>query len=120
MLTVIDESDRGVLTIRIGETTIDIASGDLTTQQPYRFGLVDVVNDTVDTAVHAAIKALRSVTTEAVCFTRRISRRLPGAGSSAATELAKAARYKTSKPNNYVVNTTVSARRRVNVRNHQS
>jgi hypothetical protein len=52
MLTVIDENDsERVLTIRIREATIDAASGDLTAEHASRLGRVDVVEDTVETAM---------------------------------------------------------------------
>jgi hypothetical protein len=55
----------------------------------------------VDAAVDAAIKALRPVTPEAACFTRRILDDCYLLKNSAATELAKAARYQVRMPNNY-------------------
>jgi hypothetical protein len=60
---------------------------------------VDVVEGTVEAAVDATIKALRPVTPEAACFTRRILDDCYLQERSAAAELAKAARYKVGMPN---------------------
>jgi enoyl-CoA hydratase/carnithine racemase len=72
---------------------------DLTAEQASRLGLVDVVDDTVEAVVDATIKAMRPVTPEAACFTRRILDDCYLLERSAAAELAKAARYKVGVPN---------------------
>ena len=71
---------------------------DMTAEHASRLGLVDVVEDTVEAAVAATIKATRPVTPEAACFTRRILDDCYLLEHSAATELAKAARYKVGMP----------------------
>jgi enoyl-CoA hydratase/carnithine racemase len=72
---------------------------DLTAEQASRLGLVDAVEDTVEAVVDATIKALRPVTPEAACFTRRILDDCYVLERSSAAELAKAARYKVGMPN---------------------
>ena len=72
---------------------------DLAAAQASRLGLVDVIEDTVEAVVDATIKALRPVTPEAACFTRRILDECYLLEHSAAAELAKAARYKVGIPN---------------------
>lgn len=67
---------------------------DLTAEHAFGIGLVDMVEDSVEAAVAATIKALRPVTPEAACFTRRILDDCYSQERSAATEMAKAARYK--------------------------
>jgi len=62
-------------------------------------GLVDVVEDTVEAALDASVKAMRPVTPEAARFTRRILDDCYLLEHSAAAELAKAARYKVGIPN---------------------
>jgi enoyl-CoA hydratase/carnithine racemase len=71
---------------------------DLTVSSASRLGLVDVVEDTVEAAVDATIKAMRPVTPEAACFTRRILDDCYLLEPVAAAELAKAARYKVGMP----------------------
>ncbi len=71
---------------------------DLTAEHAARLGLVDVVDDTVEGAVEAAIKAAGPVTPEAACFTRRILDDCYQLEYTAAAELAKAARYKVGMP----------------------
>lgn len=71
---------------------------DLTAEHAARIGLVDVVEDSVEAAVGATIKALRLVTPEAACFTRRILDDCYSQERSAAAEMAKAARYKVGMP----------------------
>ncbi len=71
---------------------------DLTAEHASRLGLVDVVDDTVDAAVAATIKAMRPVTPEAACFTRRILDDCYLLEPAAAAGLAKAARYKLEMP----------------------
>jgi enoyl-CoA hydratase/carnithine racemase len=71
---------------------------DLTAEQASWLGLVDVVEDTVQAAVEATTKAMRPVTPEAACFTRRILDDCYVLEHSAAAELAKAARYKVGMP----------------------
>lgn len=71
---------------------------DLTAEHASRLGLVDVVDDTVDAAVAATIKAMRPVTPEAACFTRRILDDCYLLEPVAAAGLAKAARYKLEMP----------------------
>jgi enoyl-CoA hydratase/carnithine racemase len=72
---------------------------DLMASHASGLGLVDVVEDTVEAVVDATIKAMRSVTPEAACFTRRILDDCYLLEHSAAAELAKAARYKVGMPN---------------------
>jgi enoyl-CoA hydratase/carnithine racemase len=67
---------------------------DLTAEHASRLGLVDVVEDSVEAAVDATIKAMRPVTPEAAYFTRRILDDCYLLEHSAAAELAKAARFK--------------------------
>jgi enoyl-CoA hydratase/carnithine racemase len=71
---------------------------DLTAERASGLGLVDVVADTVEAAVAATTKAMRPVTPEAACFTRRILDDCYVLEHSAAAELAKAARYKVGMP----------------------
>ena len=71
---------------------------DLTAADASRLGLVDVVDESVEAAVDATIKALRPVTPEAACFTRRVLDDCYLLERGAAAELAKAARYKVGMP----------------------
>jgi enoyl-CoA hydratase/carnithine racemase len=71
---------------------------DLTAAHASRLGLVDVVDESVEAAVDATIKALRPVTPEAACFTRRVLDDCYLLERGAAAELAKAARYKVGMP----------------------
>jgi enoyl-CoA hydratase/carnithine racemase len=71
---------------------------DLTAGDASRLGLVDVVDDTVEAVIAATVKALRAVTPEAACFTRRILDDCYSLEHAAAAELAKAARYKVGMP----------------------
>ncbi len=71
---------------------------DLTASRACRLGLVDAVEDTVEAVVDATIKAMRPVTPEAACFTRRILDDCYVLEPAAAAELAKAARYKVGLP----------------------
>jgi enoyl-CoA hydratase/carnithine racemase len=71
---------------------------DLTAEHASRLGLVDVVDDTVEAALAATVKAMRPVMPEAASFTRRILDDSYVLEHSAATELAKAARYKVGMP----------------------
>ncbi len=71
---------------------------DLTAAHAARLGLVDVVDESVETALDATIKALRAVTPEAACFTRRVLDDCYLLERGAAAELAKAARYKVGMP----------------------
>jgi enoyl-CoA hydratase/carnithine racemase len=71
-----------------------LLGADLPAEQASRLGLVDIVDDSIDAVVAATIKALRPVTAEAACFTRRILDDCYSMESAAATELTKAARYK--------------------------
>jgi len=71
-----------------------LLGADLPAEQASRLGLVDVVDDSIDAVVAATLKALRPVTAEAACFTRRILDDCYAMESAAATELTKAARYK--------------------------
>jgi enoyl-CoA hydratase/carnithine racemase len=71
---------------------------ELAAGQAARLGLVDIVEDTVAAAVEATIKAMRPVTPEAACFTRRILDDCYQLEHTAAAELAKAARYKVGMP----------------------
>jgi enoyl-CoA hydratase/carnithine racemase len=77
---------------------IFLLGADLTAEQASRIGLVDIVEDTVGAALAATIKAMRPVTPEAACFTRRILDDSYLLEHSAAAELAKAARYKVGMP----------------------
>ena len=72
---------------------------DLTAEHASRLGLVDVLDDPVEAAIAATVKAMRPVTPEAACFTRRILDECYLLEHSAAAELAKAARYKVGIPN---------------------
>jgi len=71
---------------------------DLTADRAAGLGLVDVVEDTLETAVDVTVKALRTVTPEAACFSRRILDDCYALEHAAAVELAKAARYKVGMP----------------------
>jgi enoyl-CoA hydratase/carnithine racemase len=71
---------------------------DLTASQASRIGLVDVVDDSVEAATAATIKALRLVTPEAARYARRILDDCYAQERSAAAEMAKAARYKAGIP----------------------
>jgi enoyl-CoA hydratase/carnithine racemase len=71
---------------------------DLTATHAARLGLLDVVDESVEAAVGATIKALRPVTPEAACFTRRVLDDCYLLERGAAAELAKAARYKVGMP----------------------
>ena len=71
---------------------------DLTAAHAARLGLLDVVDESVEAAVGATIKALRPVTPEAACFTRRVLDDCYLLERGAAAELAKAARYKVGMP----------------------
>lgn len=66
---------------------------DVTAEHASQLGLVDVVDDTVQAALDATIKATRPVTPQAACFTRRILDDCYLLEHSAAVELAKAARF---------------------------
>jgi len=77
---------------------IFLAGEDLTAERASQLGLVDIVDHTVDAAIDAAIKAVRPVTPEVACFTRRILDDCYVLEHAAATELAKAARYKVGMP----------------------
>ena len=59
---------------------------------------MDVVDDSVEAAAAATIKALRLVTPEAACFSRRILDDCYAQERSAAAEMTKAARYKAGLP----------------------
>jgi enoyl-CoA hydratase/carnithine racemase len=72
---------------------------DLSAEHASRLGLVDVVGDSVEAAVDTTIKAMRPIAPEAACFTRRILDDCYLLERGAATELAKAARYKVGMPN---------------------
>ena len=74
---------------------------DLTAGHASRLGLVDVVDDTVEAAVDATIKAMGPVTPEAAYLTRRILDDCYLLEHSAAAELAKAARFKLGMPNHH-------------------
>ena len=71
---------------------------DLTASRASGLGLVDAVEDTVEAAVDTTIKAMRPVTPEAACFTRRVLDECYLLEPAAAAELAKAARYKVGMP----------------------
>ena len=71
---------------------------DLTADDAARLGLVDAVGDTLEAVVENSIKALRAVTPESACFTRRILDDCYLLEHAAAVELAKAARYKVGMP----------------------
>ena len=70
----------------------------LTAERASQLGLIDLVDHTVDAAIAAAIKAVRPVHPEAACFTRRLLDDSYVLEHAAATELAKAARYKVGMP----------------------
>jgi len=71
---------------------------DLTADDAARLGLVDALGDTLEAVVEKSIKALRAVTAESACFTRRILDECYLLEHAAAVELAKAARYKVGMP----------------------
>lgn len=71
---------------------------DLTAENAVRLGLVDVVEDSLDEVVGNSIKALRTVTPESACFTRRILDDCYLLEHASAVELAKAARYQVGIP----------------------
>jgi enoyl-CoA hydratase/carnithine racemase len=71
---------------------------ELTAGHASRLGLVDFIDDTVEAAIAATIKAMSTVTAEAACFTRRILDDSYSMERAAAVELAKAARYKLGMP----------------------
>jgi enoyl-CoA hydratase/carnithine racemase len=75
-----------------------LAGEDLTAERAVQLGLVDFVDHTVDAAIDAAIKAVRPVMPEAACFSRRLLDDSYVLEYAAATELAKAARYKVGMP----------------------
>lgn len=77
---------------------IFLVGADLTAERASSLGLVDIVDDTVEVAIGAAMKAVRPVSPEAACFTRRILDDCYGLEPAAAAELAKAARYKVGMP----------------------
>ena len=77
---------------------IFLVGEELTAERAAQLGLVDFVDHTVEAAVSAAIKAVRPVTPEAACFTRRILDDCYVQEHAAAAELAKAARYKVGLP----------------------
>ncbi len=77
---------------------IFLVGADLPAERAWQLGLVDIVDDTVDVAISAAMKAVRPVSPEAACFTRRILDDSYGLEPAAAAELAKAARYKVGMP----------------------
>jgi enoyl-CoA hydratase/carnithine racemase len=72
---------------------IFLLGADLTAEHASRLGLLDVIEDTVEEAVGATVKAMRSVTPEAAAFTRRILDDCYLLERGAAVELTKAARY---------------------------
>ena len=71
---------------------------DLTADGAARLGLVDAVADTLEEVVENSIKALRAVTPESACFTRRILDDCYSLEHDSAVGLAKAARYKVGMP----------------------
>jgi enoyl-CoA hydratase/carnithine racemase len=71
---------------------------DLTAEDAARLGLVDSVEDTLEEVVGNSIKALRTVTPESACFTRRILDDCYLLEHASAVELAKAARYQVGMP----------------------
>jgi len=77
---------------------IFLLGGDLTADDAARLGLVDALGDTLEAVVENSIKALRAVTPESACFTRRILDDCYLLEHAAAVELAKAARYKVGMP----------------------
>jgi enoyl-CoA hydratase/carnithine racemase len=79
---------------------IFLLGAELTAEHAFRLGLVDVIDDSVEAALDATIKAMRPVPAEAACFARRILDDCYALERGAATELAKAARYKVGMPPN--------------------
>jgi enoyl-CoA hydratase/carnithine racemase len=77
---------------------IFLVGEELTAERAAQLGLVDIIDDTVESAIDAAMKAVRPVNPEAACFTRRILDDCYVLEHAAATELAKAARYKVGMP----------------------
>lgn len=78
---------------------ICLLGDNLPAEHATRLGLVDVVEETVETAVDATIKATRRVTPEEAYFTRRLLGDCYFLEHSAAVDLAKAARFKLGTPN---------------------
>jgi enoyl-CoA hydratase/carnithine racemase len=79
---------------------------DLTAKRAAQLGFVDVVENTVDAAVDATLKATRAVTPETAYFTRRILDDCYLLEHSAAAELVKAARFKLGMPESQPLNAT--------------
>jgi enoyl-CoA hydratase/carnithine racemase len=77
---------------------IFLLGADLTADDAARLGLVDAVGDILEDVVENSIKALRAVTPESACFTRRILDDCYLLEHASAVELAKAARYKVGMP----------------------
>jgi enoyl-CoA hydratase/carnithine racemase len=71
---------------------------DLTAAHAARLGLVDVIESTLEAAAESTIKAMRPVTPEAACYTRRILDDCYLLEPAAAAEMAKAARYRVGMP----------------------
>jgi enoyl-CoA hydratase/carnithine racemase len=71
---------------------------DLRADDAARLGLVDTVGATLEEVVGNSVKALRAVTPESACFTRRILDDCYLLEHASAVELAKAARYKVGMP----------------------
>ena len=65
---------------------IFLVGADLTAERASSLGLVDIVDDTVEVAIGAAMKAVRPVSPEAACFTRRILDDCYGLEPAAAAE----------------------------------
>jgi enoyl-CoA hydratase/carnithine racemase len=72
---------------------------DLPAERASQFGLVDVIEDTVEGVVDATLEATRAVTPEAAHFNRRVLDQSYLLEHSAAVELVKAARFKLGMPN---------------------
>lgn len=66
---------------------------DLTARRAAELGLLDVVEDSVEAAVSATVKAMRPVPAQAASFTRRLLNDSYLLEHRAAAELTKAARY---------------------------
>ena len=77
---------------------IFLLGADLTADDAARLGLVDVLEDSLESAIENSVKALRGVSPESARLTRRILDDCYVLEHAAAVGLAKAARYKVGTP----------------------
>jgi enoyl-CoA hydratase/carnithine racemase len=87
-----------------------LVGDDLSAKRASKLGLVDVVRDTMDSAVDATLTATSAITPEAACFMRRILDECYVMERSAGAELVKAARFKLRMPEPQSVDATVGVR----------